>query len=262
MRDKQTISFWNGNKSPVRQAYELALLKMLLAATNQQNSTLINDTTDYPKAEDEGNVFAHQTDILITVAGNKKFHNKPLISIKKPICKGLLGQRVLIIRTQDQAKFAQITATQLKHKIAGIPATWVDADLFRLNGYKVLEEGSLAFIFKQLKDKKCDYISLGIYEAQSLLDEYDHRGEFSIEQSLFIVYPLPLVFYIHPDQKQLATQLESVLQSLEVNADWEQLFELHYGQIINALNIKERRQLTLKNPNIPRGLQILPTCSQ
>ena len=78
MQDKQIISFWNGNKSPARQAYELALLKMLLASTTLKNSTLVNDTTDYPKAEDEGNVLTQQTDILITVAGNKKFHNKPL----------------------------------------------------------------------------------------------------------------------------------------------------------------------------------------
>lgn len=259
MIDKQTINFWNGNKSPARQAYELDLLKLLLASSKLQNSTVINDLTDYPKAEDEGSVFEHQTDILVTVAGNKKFHHKPLINLDTPICKGLLGKRVLIIRKQEQIHFTPLTANDLQQKIAGIPATWVDADLFRLNGFKVLEEGSLAHMFQQLKNKNCDYISLGVNEAQSLLDEYDKTGDLSIEQNLLILYPLPLVFYIHPERQALADQLKLALQNLQVNANWENLFELHYGQTINALNIKQRRSLTLKNPNIPKGLQILPT---
>ncbi|WP_413700277.1 hypothetical protein ACLKMH_24140 [Psychromonas sp. KJ10-10] len=262
MIDKQTINFWNGNKSPARQAYELALLELLLANTNLRNSKVSNDLTDHPKAEDEGNVFEHQTDILVTVAGNKKFHHKPLISLKTPICKGLLGQRVLIIRKQDQTQFTTMTTNELKQKIAGIPATWVDADLFRLNGFKVLEEGSLAHMFQQLKDKKCDYVSLGVNEAQSLLNEYnngfDNSGDLSIEDSLLISYPLPLVFYVHPERQDLAEQLKLALQDLQVNADWENLFELHYGQFIRSLNVKNRRQISLKNPNIPKELQALP----
>lgn len=257
MRDKQTINFWNGNKSSTRQVYELALLEMLLSATPLSQKTVENDLTNYPSAEDEGNVFTHQTDILVTVAGNKKFHNKPLIVVKKPICKGLLGQRVLIIRRQEQTEFTQITEQQLKLKTAGIPATWVDADLFRINGYKVLEEGSLAFIFAQLKEKKCDYISLGVSEAQSLLDEFDSTGECTIEQSLLISYPLPLVFYLHPAQKKLAVQLDLALQNLQVNADWQRLFELHYGQVISALKVEQRRRIQLKNPSIPNNIRVI-----
>ncbi len=39
------------------------------------------------------------------------------------------------------------TETQLKAMVAGIPATWADADLLRQNGYQVLEKGSLEQMF-------------------------------------------------------------------------------------------------------------------
>jgi hypothetical protein len=255
MLDGQTINFWNGNKSPARQDYELALLQMLLNISSAQEVNIVNDTTDYPKAEDEGDVFKHHTDILVTVAGNKKFHQKALIKLDKPICKGLLGQRVLIIRQQDQAQFSNITPTNLKQKIAGIPATWVDADLFRANGYKVLEQGSLDSVFDLLKQGKCDYVSLGANEVKGLFDEFGSIGGLAIETSLLLYYPFPLVFYVHPEKQQLAKDLESGLQQAELSGAWSQLYERHYGDLVNALNIKNRRVLILENPNLPENLQ-------
>jgi ABC-type amino acid transport substrate-binding protein len=259
MLDEETINFWNGNKSLARQDYELALLQMLLSLSSSQEINVVNDTTDYPKAEDEGNVFDH-TDVLVTVAGNKKFHKKSFIMVDKSICKGLLGQRVLIIRQQDQAQFNNITPLELKKKVAGIPATWVDADLFRSNGYKVFEQGSLHDMFQMLKQGKCDYISLGANEAQGVFNELGTVGELTIETGLLLYYPFPLVFYVHPEKKQLAKKLQSALQQAERTDIWQQLFNQHYGDMINMLNIKERRLLRLKNPNLPKNLQLPISC--
>jgi ABC-type amino acid transport substrate-binding protein len=259
MRDKKTINFWNGNKSSARQDYELALLQMLLNLSSLQKINIVNDTTDYPKAEDESNVFDH-TDILVTVAGNKKFHKKSFIKVDKPLCKGLLGQRVLIIRQQDQAQFNNITPRDLKEKVAGIPATWVDADLFRSNDYNVLEQGSLCDMFQMLKQGKCDYISLGANEVQGVFDELGTVGELAIETSLLLYYPFPLIFYIHPAKKELAKNIESALQQAQQTDFLDQLFNQHYGDVMSALNIKKRHLLILKNPNVPENLQLPIFC--
>ena len=259
MLDKKIINFWNGNKSSVRQDYELALLEILLNLSPLQGSIIANDTTDYSNAVDEGHIFNHHADILVTVDGNKKFYNKPLIKLEKPICKGLLGQRVLIIRKQDQIQFNNITPTKLKKKIAGIPATWADADLFRFNGYNVLEQGSLEDIFLLLKQQKCDYISLGANEVQGLFDELGAVGELVIETSSLLYYPFPLVFYVHPAQEELANHLELALKESEVTGILDKLFQQHYGDVINALNINNRSVLLLQNPYLSEDQHYSPS---
>ena len=102
------INFWNGNKSPARQAYELELLQTILNTQSLPANLITNDVTNYPNAEDEGDIFNQGADLLVTVAGNKKFDGKASIKLKQPLCRGLLGYRILIIRQQDKNKFTNI----------------------------------------------------------------------------------------------------------------------------------------------------------
>ena len=245
------INFWNGNKSPTRQAYELDLLQTILNTQSSSPINIHNDITDYPVADDEGNVFSNGTDVLTTIAGNKKFNAKPTIKIDRPLCKGLLGYRILIIRQQDSEKFSKIDATTLKSLIAGIPATWVDADLFRANQYKVLEQGSLQDILQLLKGKQCDYVSLGANEVHSLFAQIAAplKG-LIIESNIVLQYPFPLVFYVHPDKEELAQDIETGLDIISKTGDFNTLFESHYGDVINKLNLHSRKTINLHNPNI------------
>lgn len=251
------INFWNGNKSAARQTYELALLQSILNTQYLSPVHLNNDITNYAKAEDEGNVFATgtDTDILTTISGNKKFNDKSFIALNKPICKGLLGYRILIIRQQDDKKFKQINETQLKALVAGIPATWVDADLFRSNQYSVLEKGSLSDILQLLKDEKCDYISLGANEIQSLFTQFAVPLEgLIIESSLVLRYPFSVVFYVHVDNKKLAQEVNKDLLHVTESGIFDRLFDHHYADVINKLGIPNRRIINLNNPELARSL--------
>ncbi|EKO3879718.1 ABC transporter substrate-binding protein, partial [Vibrio metschnikovii] len=92
----------------------------------------------------------------------------------------------------------------LKNKIAGIPATWADADLLRYNGYQVLEKGSLDQMFLMLREGLCDFIPLGINEVQSLFKQSSNTNqEITIETNMMLFYPLPIVFYLHPQRLDL-----------------------------------------------------------
>ena len=248
------INFWNGNKSPTRQDYEYKLLETVLDGNYQ----IINDKTDYPKAEDEGDIFNKGADVLVTVAGNTKFAPGNYLSIDIPLCKGLLGHRVLIVREQDVNSFDCIAAAQLRDKVMGIAATWADAELFRENGYNVNEKGDLAGLFTMLENKECDYLAFGANEIQGLYDSYCSSSEtLAIEPKLLVYYPFPLVFYVNPNKPELFEDLKAHLIHARDSGLLEPLFDQYYGQVVDALKLNSRHLITLQNPELPEAFSTM-----
>jgi ABC-type amino acid transport substrate-binding protein len=251
----QKVYFWNGNKSPARQSYETALLQACLKATKEEyGSVQVRvDNTDYPSADDEANIFASGTDILVTVAGNIKFEDKQKLVIPEPLTKGLLGYRLLLVTDQYLAKFAQIKQPQQLQALSiGIPQTWADADLFRHNQYKVVEQGTLDDLFLLLKKGIFDYVALGVNEIEEI---FNHRialmGGISIAPTLMLYYPFPLVFYVTPDKPNLAERVKKGLNKIMANGEFEVLFDYYHGDIVERLNLRNREIFTLNNPVLP-----------
>jgi hypothetical protein len=251
----QNVVFWNGNKSPARQSYETALLQACINVTNEEYgpADVRVDNTDYPLAVDEANIFTHGADILITVAGNVKFKDKQKLVIPQPLTKGLLGYRLLLVRDESLTTFTQINkCQQLQALSIGIPHTWADADLFRHNRYKVVEQGSLDDLFMLLNNGTFDYVALGVNEIEEI---FKHRavpiGGISIEPSLMFYYPFPLVFYVNPRKPILAERIDKGLKSIGSSGEHETLFCQHHGNVAQRLNLRNRKIFTLTNPMLP-----------
>jgi hypothetical protein len=254
----QNVVFWNGNKSPARQSYETALLQACVNVTSGEYGPLDVrvDNTDYPCAVDEANIFTKGADILVTVAGNVKFIDKPKLVIPQPLTKGLLGYRLLLVRDETLTTFSQIKqAHQLQALSIGIPHTWADAELFRHNQYKVVEQGSLDDLFKLLNNGTFDYVALGVNEIEAI---FKHRaipmGGISIEPSLMLYYPFPLVFYVNPRKPALAERIGKGLKLIISSGEHEILFSQHHGDVAQRLNLRNRQMFTLTNPMLPQNM--------
>jgi hypothetical protein len=251
----QNVVFWNGNKSPARQSYETALLQACINVTNEEYgpADVRVDNTDYPSADDEANIFTEGADILVTVAGNVKFKDKEKSVIHQPLTKGLLGYRLLLVRDESLTKFAQIKQPQQLQSLSiGIPHTWADADLFRHNRYRVIEQGSLDDLFMLLNNGTFDYVALGVNEIEEI---FKHRaipiGGISIEPSLMLYYPFPLVFYVNPHKPVLAERIDKGLKLIGLSGEHEALFSQHHGNVAQRLNLRNRQIFTLTNPMLP-----------
>ena len=254
----QIIHFWNGNKTSARQAYETELLEACLSATAAEFgvSKLKIDNTDCPLAEDEGNVFDAGTDILVTVAGNVKFKDKLKIMINRPLTKGLLGYRLLLVRDESLPRFCELNdTTELKTFAIGIPETWADAEIFRQNKYTVVEKGSIDDLFTQLKERAFDYTALGVNEIESAFEQrVEPLGGISIEPSLMLYYPFPLVFYVNHNASGLAARVHAGLNAICDNGEYQRIFAKHHGDVVNRLQLRQRRILVLENPLLPDEL--------
>lgn len=249
------ISMWNGNKTESRQEYEREVLAAALAVTNKTHGdwNLSIDNTSYPAAEDEASVFrAKNFDIFGTVAGNQKLVNEKKILIPLPLMKGLLGYRILIIRAEDKEKFAAIKSTKTLQKLrAGIPETWADAELFRQNGYQVVEKGSFDDLFTRLHNKEFDYVSLGANEVAGVFAERAATGQFIIEETLLLYYPFPLVFYVNPANPALAERVTEGLNIINNNGQLDKVFHRYFGKDLERFKFKDRQIIQLTNPILP-----------
>ncbi|NVD08801.1 amino acid ABC transporter substrate-binding protein [Vibrio sp. JPW-9-11-11] len=249
------IHFWNGNKSPARQAYEYQLLELVLGHAGV-NESIHNDTTDYPKAKDEGGIFERGADLLVTVAGNRKFADTAFIEVPIPLCKGVLGHRVAIIARSRQDEFAIKSPAELKQQRVGVPATWVDAELFRYNGYYVMERGSLPEVMQWVANGEIDYLTLGVNEAAEILSQFGElTSSLMIEPTKVLQYPFPVVFYVNPAQPKLAEQLAIGLQHIIGNGALERLFDDHFAQVLKSINLASRERIEMVNPLLPLQYQ-------
>lgn len=255
-RAQLNIKFWNGNKTTSRQNYEREILAAVLKATEKKHGKwqLIEDTTDYPLAEDEASVFRLKNfDVFVTVAGNLKLANEQKIAIPLPLMKGLLGYRILIIRDTDREKFAGITSSaHLQQLRLGIPNTWADAELFRQNGYQVVEKGSFNELFTRLQNNEFDYVSFGANEVEGVFSERATLAEnLTIEPSLLVYYPFPIIFYVNPNNTALAKRITEGLTRISQNGTLDKIFDSYYGETIAKLKLKKRTMIKLKNPILP-----------
>lgn len=253
------IKMWNGNKTSSRQVYEQQLLEAVLSATKAGHGDwkLLTDVTDYPIAAEEGSVFREKGfDIFGTVMGNVKLAQEKKIIISQPIMKGLLGYRILIIRDADKQKFAAIkTPKQLQKLRLGIPATWADAELFRKNGYTVVEKGSFDELFNRLRNNEFDYVSFGANEVNSVFSERAAAGGgLTIDSSLLVYYPFPLVFYVNPDNTALAERVSQGLKTISANGELDKIFNSQYGELLENLQLQKRQLISLKNPVLPKEM--------
>ncbi len=257
---EREIDFWNGNKTESRQAYEREVLNAVLKATagTYDKWVLKEDLSSYPEAAEEASVFrAKGHDLFVTVAGNKKLENEEKIIIPVPLMKGLLGYRLLIIREQDRKEFSSIETTkQLQSMRMGIPRTWADADLFRYNGYKVVERGSFDDLFERLTAGEFDYVAFGANEIESVFESRaKHYPGLMIEPTLLIYYPFPLVFYVNPDEPALAERIRIGLDKIQRNGQLERIFDEHYAGVAGRLHLRQRHTVRLENPSLPSSLK-------
>ncbi|MFQ3235566.1 MAG: ABC-type amino acid transport substrate-binding protein [Paraglaciecola sp.] len=245
------IAFWNGNKTPSRQVYEQQVLQAALRAAGV-NTGINTDERDL-SIDEEASVFSQQLfDVFATVQGNPKLNKENKILIAKPIMEGLLGQRLLIIRKADSAMFAAIKQTDEIKKIrSGIPTGWADVALFKANQYNTIEMGNFDTIFQHLLNNDFDYLALGANEIEQVYQQAGlEKLGLTIAPTLMLHYPFPVVFYVNPNNPELAQKLNTGLDLIIKNGTLKTMFDKHFGHLYNRLHLADRTSFQLKNPLI------------
>lgn len=228
-------------------AYYHALLTEALAAA--QKPVTVERRLDVPQPRigsmlDDGSLDVHW--FVQSAERDRQF-----VGVTFPLTKGLIGQRVLLIRPADQGKYAAIqSVADLKASglVGGFGQGWFDVAVWKANGLPVMEQaGEWRTLYKMVAagDRKVDYFSRGVTEIGP---EAAANPDLAIEKNLLLVYERDFRFYLSQKAKDYAKPLADGLAQLQQNGRQAALLQTHFGDTLAALGIDSRRKLTLTTP--------------
>lgn len=168
--------------------------------------------------------------------------------VSTPVDKGILGWRLLLIRTQDRAKFAAIrTHNQLSALLAGQQRDWSDVAVLRCNGLKLAGYSSYDELFPALAEGRYQYLPRGIAE---IWDEEKRFGKLGlmIEPTLALHYRQQSHFFVSRKNPDLHGYLEQGMRMAIADGSYETLFDRYNGDAIRRANLDARRVFELKMP--------------
>lgn len=187
-------------------------------------------------------------DVMWMVRGPQR--DSLFVPVDFPLTGGLIGQRVLLIRPDDQVRFDRISSLEDFQRLdlwAGMGKDWVDVDIWKLNGLPVGDTPpDWRRLFKMLAvgNRRIDYIPRGALEIQG--DQRTYPG-LAIERRLVLRYDRDSIFYLTPSAAGLAPKLKRGLERLRANGTYTRLLEKHYGALGRELRLSQRIVLPLRD---------------
>jgi hypothetical protein len=172
-----------------------------------------------------------------------------LLPIRIPINKGLIGWRVFLIHRDKQNAFASINSlSALQRYIPVQGEDWPDTKILQSNGFDVETATDYMTTFDLLGRFQADFYPRSVVEVLGELEMDSIDPDIVLEQSLAIHYPSAMYFFVNKTNPTLATLIEAGLRKAMADGSVDQLFDLHYGPILEQLNIKQRQIFELDNP--------------
>ena len=179
---------------------------------------------------------------------------RSLIPIRIPVDRNLGGYCVFLIRKGEQARFDAVKSlADLRKFTYGLGLGWLDVDILRSNGLKVVTGSSYEGLFEMLDAGRFDVFLRGAVE---ILDEYDQRKRalpnLAIEENLILYYPLPMYFWFsrNAEGRRLASRAEEGMRMMIADGTYDAIFNKYQSSKIERLRLNPRRVLRIANPNV------------
>jgi ABC-type amino acid transport substrate-binding protein len=168
-------------------------------------------------------------------------------AIRIPIDKGLIGWRILLIKKNDQDKFAHIhTLNDLKKYTAGQGHDWPDTTILRANGLSVEASGTHESLFNMLLADRFQFLPIGFLEVHSVESKH-YNPDIAVEPTLALHYPSAIYFFVNKKNVALAKNLTKGLEIAMHDGSFDKLFEKFNGESIKQVHLKSRQVIELNN---------------
>jgi len=174
-----------------------------------------------------------------------------LIPIRIPVDKNLGGYCIFLIRHGEQKRFDGVRSIDdLRRFSYGLGLGWIDVDILKANGFRVVTGSSYDGLFEMLVNKRFDVF---LRAATEVLDEYGKRKEslpLVIEDSIVLYYPMPMYFWFPKtdEGRRLAARAEEGMRMMIADGTYNRIFDNYQRQKIERLRLKGRRIFRIANP--------------
>jgi len=235
-----------------RSEYPRKLLQIALTKTQPTHGKFIIEYAPVMNWKRAKIMLEGGSSIHIIQAATSEDWERDLIPIRIPIMKGILGNRIFLIKKQAQAKFSAINSLrEIKQLSAGLEPNWSISSIFKQTGFKVELGNSYEGLFGMLVSGRFDYFPRGINEA---FDEYAYRKDkypdLHIEETLLLNLPLPVYFFVTPKKPDLAERIELGLNMMIKDGSFDQLFYRFHKAMLEQIDVSNRKVFHTVNPNL------------
>lgn len=193
-------------------------------------------------------------DVIWTVTSIER--EQQLQAVYVPLLKGLMGNRVFLIKKGEQKHFDHVQGLgDLKRLRAGQGINWPDTTILKYNELNV-QQALGTSLYKMLDKKRFDYFPRSITEVIKEQGEYP---QLMIENSLMLQYFSPIYFFVNKTKRSLAQRIEVGLIRAIDNGKFDQTF--YASRDVNALmaqlKLNDRKIIKLDHPYISVKSQLL-----
>jgi len=190
--------------------------------------------------------------LTVMYLGTTPEFERELVPVRIPVDRSLGGYCVFLVRAGEQARFDAVrTLDDLRQFTYGLGLGWIDVEILRASGFKVVTGSSYDGLFEMLVNRRFDVFLRGAVE---ILDEYEQRREelrdIRIEDSLLLYYPLPMYFWFAktPEGQRLAQRAEAGLRLMLADGSYDEIFDRYQRAKIERLHLKTRKAYRIDNP--------------
>lgn len=215
-----------------------------------------------PPSSQKRKVFLLKNGVIdVMYAGTSTELEQQLLPVRIPIMRGLIGQRLFLINARHQYLYDRVRSlVDLKQRMGLQGIGWSDTQVLRAAGLPQLEK-LYDDIFVSLNDGSHNYFPRGMTE---IFDEWQaHRAQHPhivIEERLALSYKAAVLFFVHPENTQLARALEKGFTLGYEDGSYEQFFYTHplIVEAFDAAALDERTILRVANPYLSEATRNIP----
>ncbi|GAB1621591.1 hypothetical protein AAOGI_16410 [Agarivorans albus] len=233
-----------------RHQYFIELLELALSKTEVSHGSYTTQTCAVRMMQDRALQQVQRKrciDIVWTMTSLER--ESKLLAVRIPLLKGLLGQRVLMIRREDLRRFKDIQQlSELGQMRAGQGMGWPDIEILEYNRLPVIEGKTYEGLFGMLERGRFDYFPRGISEIGAELKQHQREG-FVAEPRILLSYPAPIYYFVNPENTALAERLEQGLRLAIDDGSFDALFKkFNYHKLADLM--ENRLVFKLRNPSL------------
>ncbi len=200
----------------------------------------------------------HSKPLLDIISGQTSIDREAkLRPIRFPIDRGVMGLRVFLVQPKNQNLFKSIqTLEDLKKFDFGLMKSWLDTDLFRDAGLKVVYASKYESLFEMVAAGRFSALSRSVAEVTAEKKMFGvEKNPLVIETNLLLQYPAAEYFFVREKDEKLYQTVSQGLSIAFSDGSFFKLFDKYFANDFAALRIKQRR--VIKIPNSYLSKQVL-----
>lgn len=236
-----------------RYAYQWEILRTALERTRDAYGPYVMEASEWMTEKRQAFEMRNATGRLtVMYLSTTPEFERDLIPVRIPVDKNLGGYCVLLIRKGDQARFDAVKSSDdLRQFAYGLGLGWVDVDIFRHDGFRVVTGSDYDGLFRMLVNRRFDAFPRAVVEV---LDEYAERKgempELAIERGLILYYPLPMYFWFPKtdEGRRMAGRVREGMMRMIEDGTYDRIFFAYQGEKVKQLDLRHRRVFRIPNP--------------